>query len=113
MQPGQPRRDDDPAKLADFRDKLDKIVQARRKAITPTSPQIPEHCQRIAELWMAEAFIWANLASAPDFPHGTDHGVLLDQAARHAADYADTKAQSWLTSGDRHTGTPQREGLDL
>jgi hypothetical protein len=77
-----------PVTMARARALLDQIALARRELP-------PANRQRLAELWSAEAQVWANLARAEDFPLGTDSGALLVRAAAQARQVAETSAQSW------------------
>jgi hypothetical protein len=88
-----------PMKMAQARARLDRLALARQE-LHPGSQQFPGYCQRAAELWAAEARVWANLPKAPDFPLGTDSGAVLARAAEHAARFAESKSLSWWkTSG--------------
>lgn len=97
-----------PMNVAQIRAHLERLDQARRAAHVPAlESEIPEYCQRVAKLWAVEAEAWGHLGSAPDFPLGTDSGVLLAKAAELAALLTEMRALSWSKSGE--TGRPPRE----
>jgi hypothetical protein len=96
---GKAARAPAPLKLADVQAQLDRLARARQQ-IRP-GRDVPDFCQRVADLWSAEARAWAELPSVADFPLGTPSGALLMQAADYARQFADARAMSWMGTGGR------------